>query len=221
MIAPRTIYYFFTLSVALHLSAAVVFMDRAAPRPSARQLPFKPMQVHLVVTPATPSQSREVKQDKTAPRLISKPDRKSDQVNKPKPRQQRSVQQKKFSPGPDTPHRASAQAAINKRITQKDTAPVVDEAQLRNQYLAQLLAHIDTHKYYPRMARRWGLEGVIQVSFTLLPGGEISQLQVAGDNRILCQAANATVRAALPMPLPPEGVPLPMSVSFGMQYRLN
>ncbi|HID49478.1 MAG TPA: energy transducer TonB [Chromatiales bacterium] len=106
-------------------------------------------------------------------------------------------------------------------IRHEDVAPVIDDAQKRDRYLAQLLAHIDEHKYYPRVARRRGLEGVIRVSFRLLPGGQVSRLRVDGANRILCEAARQTVRASLPLPLPPEGVSLPLSVRFGMQYRLN
>jgi protein TonB len=218
MIGRRTIYLFLTLSVALHLGAAVVLMDRDASRPSARQLPVNTMQVHLLVTPPQPRVTRPEKSE-------SKPHRKSERnterVNKPKPVRHRPVQQENASPESTHPQQVAAQAAINKRVKMQDTAPVIDEVQRRNQYLSNLLAHIDKHKYYPRIARRRGLEGVIKVSFILLPGGEVRQLQAGGDNRILRQAASATVRASLPLPLPPEGVSLPMTISFGMQYRLD
>ncbi|MCP3896165.1 MAG: TonB family protein, partial [Bacteroides sp.] len=120
-----------------------------------------------------------------------------------------------------TPRLVSAPPSINKVVKTKDVAPVTDEALQRDRYLAIILAHIDKHKYYPRTARRRGSEGVIHISFELLHSGEIRSLQVSGENRNLCKAAEATMREALPLPLPPEGITFPMSVQFGMKYQLN
>lgn len=220
MIARQTIYYFLTLSLVLHLGAAVVWLEDLA-RPSARQLPLKTMQVHLVVMPAPAPSAPPEPPRKAEPPRRTEPAKRPVPVERPKPRPVAKKPRPRKKTRPEPRRLAAAPAATSRVVRQQDVAPVIDEAQRRDRYLAKLLAHVDKHKYYPRVARRRGLEGVIRVSFRVLPGGLVSQLQVAGDNRILCEAARQTVRASLPLPLPPEGVSLPLSVSFGMQYRLN
>jgi len=88
-------------------------------------------------------------------------------------------------------------------------------------YLARLLAHIDRHKFYPRNARRRGLEGTTQVSFRLQEGGGVQALRVEGDNRVLRVAAEQAVRSALPLPLPPGGEAPDGAIAFSMAYRLH
>lgn len=95
------------------------------------------------------------------------------------------------------------------------------QEQARGHYLGQLLAHIEEHKFYPRAARRRGLQGVIQVSFVLHDNGQISDVLVEDGQEVLRKAAEEAVRAALPLPLPPPGVVCPMRVSFGMEFKLN
>jgi protein TonB len=91
----------------------------------------------------------------------------------------------------------------------------------RESYLLRLLAHIDSHKFYPRNARRRGTEGEVQVSFHLRKDGNISNLQVTGGSRVLRDAAKQAVQRALSLPLPPESMPLQEQIRFGMVYRLE
>jgi len=93
--------------------------------------------------------------------------------------------------------------------------------QARQHYLGQLLAHIEEHKFYPRAARRRGMQGVIQVSFMLHRDGHISDVMVEDGHEVLRRAAEESVRAALPLPLPTPDVPSPLRVSFGMEFKLN
>ena len=102
--------------------------------------------------------------------------------------------------------------------------PALDRSALENEresYLLRLLAHIDSHKFYPRSARRRGMEGEIQVGFYLLRDGSISDLQVTGGNKVLRKAAKQAVQRALSLPPPPESVQLQEQVRFGMVYRLE
>ncbi len=88
-------------------------------------------------------------------------------------------------------------------------------------YLAQLLEHIDEHKFYPRSARRRGLEGRVEVSFRLLADGNIRDLRVSGGSRILRMAAEQALQRALPMPTPHSSMQLQQQVNFDMEYRLG
>jgi protein TonB len=95
------------------------------------------------------------------------------------------------------------------------------QEQARRSYLGQLLAHIESHKFYPRAARRRGLQGVIQVSFVLQGNGQISDILLEDGHEVLRKAVEEAVRAALPMPAPPRDVPTPLRVSFGIEFKLN
>ena len=91
----------------------------------------------------------------------------------------------------------------------------------RQQYLGILLSHIEEHKFYPRAARRRGLQGIIQVSFLLHQDGRISDLVVADGHAVLQTAAKEAVEAALPLPTPPAEVHCPLNVSYGMEFKLD
>ncbi|MEW6645632.1 MAG: TonB family protein [Pseudomonadota bacterium] len=93
--------------------------------------------------------------------------------------------------------------------------------QARRNYLGQLLAHIESHKFYPRAARRRGLQGVIQVSFVLHENGRITDLMLEDGHDLLRRAAEEAMQAALPLPLPPRDVPCPLRVNFGIEFKLN
>jgi protein TonB len=91
----------------------------------------------------------------------------------------------------------------------------------RESYLLRLLAHIDAYKFYPRSARRRGLEGEVQVAFHLHADGSISELQVRGGSKLLRQAAKRAVQQALTLPPPPASVRLQEQIRFAMVYRLD
>lgn len=92
---------------------------------------------------------------------------------------------------------------------------------LRQDYLARIMAHLEEHKFYPGAARRRGLEGTVQVSFTITAAGEIRQLELAGGHKMLHQAATETMRNALPLPPPPRELNAPLAVSYGMTFALR
>ncbi|HID49619.1 MAG TPA: hypothetical protein EYP40_08435, partial [Chromatiales bacterium] len=133
MFARQSISYFLALSLVLHLGAAVAWLEDLA-RPSARQLPLKTMQVHLMVMPtpsAPPEPPRKVEPRKTEPAKVPVP------IKRPKP----EPVTKKPRPGKPTPPEprpmAAAPAATNRMIRHEDVAPVIDDAQKRDRYLAQ------------------------------------------------------------------------------------
>lgn len=142
-------------------------------------------------------------------------------------------------PKPRPPEPKPVEPKVVKKAVPEDVTPpsepVLDSApapvetagdprqqeQARRHYLGELLAHIEEHKFYPRAARRRGLQGVIQVSFVLHDNGQISDVLVEDGQEVLRKAAEEAVRAALPLPLPPRDVVCPMRVSFGMEFKLN
>ena len=91
----------------------------------------------------------------------------------------------------------------------------------KQHYLAKLLAHIESYKYYPRLARKRGIEGGIHVSFLLSPTGAVSVIKIKNGPKILRQAARKAIDAALPLPKPPEPLIKALLVEYRMTFVLQ
>jgi len=125
---------------------------------------------------------------------------------------------------PETVELIEEQIATSDYIEAPEDKPALAQVALENEresYLLRLLAHIDNHKFYPRIARRRGVEGEIQVAFYLRKDGSISNLQVTGGSKVLRKAAKQAVQQSLSLPLPPASMPLQEQIHFGMVYRLD
>ena len=125
---------------------------------------------------------------------------------------------------PETAELIEEQIAASEYVQAPVDKPALAQVALqdeRESYLLRLLAHIDNHKFYPRTARRRGVEGEIQVAFYLHTDGSISDLQITGGSKVLRKAAKQAVQRALSLPPPPESMSLQEQISFGMLYRLD
>lgn len=94
-------------------------------------------------------------------------------------------------------------------------------ARARQQYEQQLMAHIEARKFYPPIARRRGMEGRVRVSFMVVDAGGVAGLRCTSGPALLSGAACDAVSNSLPLPQPPEGLALPLAVSFGMEFSLK
>ena len=102
--------------------------------------------------------------------------------------------------------------------------PAVDEGlldEIRQRYLAEVMAHIEAHKWYPKSARRRGIQGEVKVSFILMPDGSIKDIEVRDGPGVLVAAAGSAVNKAVPMPTPPTEVHCPLHCEFSMRFALN
>ena len=122
------------------------------------------------------------------------------------------------APTPEPPVKDSHAAPAADTLT---TALATKHAKLR--YLTHVLAHIERHKHYPRGAWRRGIEGKVRVSFVLLTNGETTDISCTGGRAVLREAAEQTVRSALPLPAPPREieVELPLQVDYFMEFALR
>ena len=103
-------------------------------------------------------------------------------------------------------------------------APAIDEGLIereRQRYLADLMAHIEEYKWYPKSARRRRIEGMVHVDFTLFADGSTSDISVKNASPILLAAAREAVAKAVPMPPPPAMIDCPMKCEFQMQFNLK
>lgn len=91
----------------------------------------------------------------------------------------------------------------------------------RQQYLRELFSHIESHKFYPRAARRRAIEGDVKISFNLRDDGSYEQLVLDGGRTILVKAARQALESAIPLPVPPADAGLTDRIEFTMAYSLT
>lgn len=219
-----------TLSLAVHATAAVYFGHYPARQAAAPQSAAPTLQLSLAVNrPAAPqavpeplSEPEPVPPPEPPPPPQPKPRPVPKPVAKPKPQPapRKPPVTDVAETTPPVPEQTAAAAPAETVADQPVPAQValVDE---RETYLARLLAHIDSHKFYPRSARRRGEKGEVRVSFYLLRDGAIRDLQITGGSKVLRLAARQAIQDALTLPPPPDTLELQEPVSFGMVYRLD
>jgi protein TonB len=210
------------MSLGVHATAAVWFTWVSPAADGLNTPPLQIVQLSLITQRATPPPAVP----DPVPEVIPTPVK---PVPQPRPRPVRQqpprVQPKRTQPMPEPETVVSLPteptAAGEPETTVQQQPETTAAAAAQESYLARLLAHIDSHKFYPRSARRRGQEGDVHVAFYLLQDGGIRALEISGDNRQLREAAERAVQAALPLPQPPASINLHEQVSFSMQFRLK
>jgi protein TonB len=91
-------------------------------------------------------------------------------------------------------------------------------------YLQEIFrSRIAARFHYPEEAERLELTGLVVVRVSVLPNGALANTRIVGKcpHRILCDAAERTVRDAAPFPPPPAALGGAISVAVPFQYRLE
>jgi protein TonB len=212
------------LSLGVHAAAAIWFSHLSPSLDGLNQPPTRIVQLSVV----TPRTSLPATVPELPPEAAATP---AKRVPPPRPAPRpspvpRRVQPERALPPPE-PETVASLPVEPVKSAQQDS-PEVQQAvssaatsAAAESYLARLLAHIDSHKFYPRSARRRGQEGDVHVTFYLLQDGGIRALDISGGSRQLREATKRAVQDSLPLPLPPASIKLHEQVSFSMQFRLK
>lgn len=81
--------------------------------------------------------------------------------------------------------------------------PIIDNSALKRSYIAKIRELIKSNLYYPRVAKRMRIEGVVKVSFVINKDGTISSIDIkSGSKRILNQGALKTLKSIKAPPIP-------------------
>ncbi len=191
------------VSVLLHALLFMKFSDVVMG--SKSQAPKYDTKISLNFLPKTEKTVQQVVKEVTPPKPIlkEKPSRKV-------------VKQKKVV---QSPVQEQAAASTIAKEVQRQVAK--DSRIVKQRYLSRILTIIEGNKYYPRIARRRGVEGNIYVSFMLKDNGYINGLDASGGPLLLRRAAKQAVKKSLPLPTTPTEIEYPMYVSYAMQFKLN
>jgi protein TonB len=218
------------ISIAVHATAAVYLGHYDAPFADQPQSAASVMQISLAPTrPAAPQPEPILppipEPEPPPPPLPGKPVPKPEVRREPLPEPEPVIEPVPVSNAvPETTELVEEPIAASTYTEAPVDKPALDQVALANEresYLLRMLAHIDSHKFYPRKARRRGMEGEIKIAFYLRKDGSIRDLQITGGSRVLRRAAKQAVQKALSLPPPPESMHLQEQIRFGMVYRLD
>ena len=229
--ADRTLIFALSFSLAVHAAGTgLVTLMQTDSRKASHNAPVDLFQVTLqqleslpavepepvikpepITRPKPVLVSKSVQQAKPLP--VPKPVRKP----LPKPRPVKKPEQKKIS---ESIERQKRVASSDVKAKESSVAKQALESQ-KVDYFSQLQAHIEACKYYPRAARKQGIEGRVEVSFQLLKNGDVKDIKSSGAHRILKHAATRAIKEALPLPVPPDSLAMPANIRFSMHYDLT
>lgn len=149
------------------------------------------------------------------PKPQPKPKPKPKPLPKPKPKPEPEPPKPEPQPEPPPPQEVPKQQ-------QAEEAKMAAEATTGVQnYLALIMQQVERHKNYPRVARRRGLEGSVQIRFLIAADGTVRALNLEGGHSLLRIAARKAVEDAVPFPPPPPGAARPCPIAFAMLFELE
>jgi len=91
----------------------------------------------------------------------------------------------------------------------------------REMYFSEIINLIEKNKFYPRAARRRGIQDDVRIGFSVKADGTVEFLGVDGKAPILNQAAKDAVMNSTPLPAPPGMTGSPLKVEITMKFALN
>jgi protein TonB len=124
---------------------------------------------------------------------------------------------------------------VKKKITQKKVKKKVkkkvsrQQASLRqsrsskaeqNRFWSALRRKIDRNKFYPRIAKKRGMQGSVKVKFTILANGNVGHISVSGPKVFYNSAKNA-VKNAFPINAKKSPISLPTSINLTLHYKVR
>ncbi|MEW8693218.1 MAG: TonB family protein [Candidatus Thiodiazotropha endolucinida] len=209
-----------SFSLLLHFMLVTEWSDKKLVQAAIEQNDKPPLLVQLTFQKPLPEIIPEITQPpEPVVRKAIKP------KSKPKPKKKPTIKKKSRSkpvPRPVITETKPVAPPEEQQVTRQPPAPRIQPTvDLREQYLAKLLAMIEAKKHYPTVARRRNLEGKIEVSFNLSCDGKVSKLTITGPHSLLRKAAGKAIDAAQPLPEPPSQVECPMPIHYAMAYTLE
>jgi protein TonB len=90
----------------------------------------------------------------------------------------------------------------------------------RNKFWTKLRVKIDRNKFYPRIAKKRGMQGSVKVKFTILANGNVGHISVSGP-KVFHNSAKNAVKKAFPIDIKKSPISLPTSVNVPLNYQLR
>jgi protein TonB len=118
--------------------------------------------------------------------------------------------------------RNKARGKISTKILNKQNKNQKAQASTaqKNTFWTKVRRRIEKHKFYPRIAQKRGVEGIVKVKFTILKNGRVSTISVRG-SKMFYKSAKEAVRNAFPISVKNIPIRLPKSVTLPIHYNIR
>ena len=90
----------------------------------------------------------------------------------------------------------------------------------KNQFLTNIRDKINKHKSYPRIAKKRGMQGNVNVKFTILSSGKVGNISISGP-KVFYKSARNAVKSAFPVNAKNAPITLPKSINITLQYQIR
>ncbi len=104
-------------------------------------------------------------------------------------------------------------------LAKADPSEQID--QIKKAFLAHVREKIEYNRHYPKRARMRGIEGVVDVTFHILPDGKVAQISIISGPRIFADAVMAAIEKSFPVSIPPSLENFPMDVTLQIAFELT
>ena len=217
------------LSLVLHICVIVIFCTWMAEKPTPKterislhmstvtlQSVERPIQPIATTAIEPPLKQESVVPQESKPKLQKVPSKKRDTTPVQAPTSQPSLATIKNDLSESNTSLVSNDAPSLQPHT---TIPALEPMPTKPTYLelhgAAIQQAIEKEKAYPELARKRLITGIVEMSFTLTPRGDIEEIQASSDSKILSASAVETVhKAKIRFPLPLENVTIKVPIAY-------
>lgn len=226
----------FVYSLLLHAlmgSLAFIVLTRMHTPPPMVKIPLQPMAL-LSLSDRTPAPSQPETPRPNASVASPQPARQNPMIFQPIPSPKSISPQPLTQTPPAVPGKAitptpavSAPPLLQRSVQYADAAPPpqqpkIDSAAEKRAFFTSLRSTIQSHLRYPSAARRRGMEGEVDVRFTLTDDGTISAISIQRGEEIFHNAVKNGVASASGIDVPKNlSDSLPMEIELTLEFKLN
>lgn len=133
---------------------------------------------------------------------------------KPEPKK-KIVKKKKVKKKKKHVKKKKRSSASSRRATSSRVDP-----NKKSRFLSKIRAKINRGKSYPRIAKRRGMQGVVNVRFTILKNGRVGNIKLSGP-KVFHNSARSAVKKAFPINVKNAPLRLPTTVNLSLRYKLR
>lgn len=145
-------------------------------------------------------------------KIVEKP---ATKVVKKKPKPKKKVIKKKIVKKKTAKKKKRKTASRQTSSKQSQSTPAQ-----KNKFWNALRKKIDKHKFYPRIAKKRGMEGTVKVKFTILRNGKVGKISVDGP-KIFHNSARNAVKKAFPIDVKKAPISFPASINLKLRYQIR
>jgi len=194
------------------ITLSSVVIKKPAPAPITPPKPVIKPTVEPIILPADPEPVIEPIVEKPKPkhkpkRKKRKAKRKTKKVHKPKPK----------------PVIKEIIPEVVEPIMTEQVAPVqeIDTSSIKDQYTSEIRRQIQRHLYYPRIAKRMRMQGVVRVAFRVLKNGKITNIRVINSpKKVLSIGAIKTLKSLALKAIPDALGEVFLDITVPIEFKL-